>query len=415
MSKFNVAEMFKGIDKGWVKIFTSKTLLPLLSKVLDALGKAEAITPPPDQIFNFARLTPYGTIKIVILGQDPYPTAGEAHGLAFSSMGKKIPASLRNIYKCLEEQKHISEFPTTANLTSWAKQGVLLLNSALTTTVGAPNAHMAVWKEFTDELIRYISHDHKSGPGDSLIFMLWGGTAHKKEAHIDEDCVIFKWNHPSPLAQVSAPDEDKFINCDHFTLANNLLQEMSLEPICWDPAPLHVIYTDGACSNNGKANASAGYSTYFAKGSFAGQVRYGKVPSVSIDGKMTYGTNQRGEGLGILIALEAVADQKLCANTTIITDSNFWKDMIETYMPNWDMRGVDFKTKKNSDITIKLYDIVNKVKELGTLTIIHVASHDKDPDAPPEHIAGNRIADEYATMAKTLDNYDIQTVNLNTV
>jgi uracil-DNA glycosylase len=408
MPKFNISEMFRGVDKQWVKTLTSKTLMVLLSKALDDLGKTEDdITPPPNQIFNFARVTPYNKIKVVVLGQDPYPTKGEAHGLAFSSLGSKTPSSLRNIYKCLEEQKQIDTIPTTSDLTHWAKQGVLLLNASLTTQVGKANAHAHIWKEFTDELIRYISHDDTCGPCPSLTFMLWGAYAQKKKSLINDDCVIYNWLHPSPLAQTK---KNKFANCDHFAKVNALLvNEMELEPIDWNPSPIHIIYTDGACSNNGKGIfASAGYSTYFAKGPLRGTVKYGKVAPVILDGIMTYGTNQRGEGLGIIVGLESVIQSNVRTETIIVTDSNFWKDMIETYMPKWEMKGLDFKSKKNHDLTLRMYDAVKRVIEIGGLQIIHVASHDKDPNAPPEHVAGNRVADDYANKGKLSEGYNEQ-------
>jgi uracil-DNA glycosylase len=417
MPKFNITEMFQGVDKQWIKVLTSKTLMPLLSKALDDLGKdceVSQITPPPDQIFNFARATPYYKTKIVILGQSPHPKKNDAHGLAFSSKsvseGRPLPSSLRNIYKCLEEQKQINSEPDTSDLSYWAAQGVLLLNTSLTTHVGKENSHVHIWKEFTNELIRYISFDDKCGPVDSLIFMLWGYHAQKKYIFINEDCVIYKWLHPCSLEQRSASPENKFINCYHFAKANELLKVMGLKPINWNLSSSHVIYTDGACSNNGKGIfASAGYSTYFAKGPLAGTVKYGKVAPASLNGTMTYGTNQRGEGLGILVGLENVLKQNIKTNTTIVTDSNFWKDMIETYMPKWEMCGTDFKSKKNHDLTTKVHDAAKKVMELGVLEIIHVASHDKDPNAPPEHVAGNWIADDYANMGKALETHDEQT------
>lgn len=413
MTKFNIAKMFKGVDKKWVKALTSKKLMPLLSKALDDLGKecdVSQITPPPNQIFNFARATPYNNVKVVILGQDPYPKKDDAHGLSFSSLNPVIPASLRNIYKCLEAQKQITEPPKTANLSYWAEQGVLLLNASLTTQIGKANAHVNIWKAFTDELIKYISNDDECGPCCSLTFMLWGNFAQKKADIINDDCVVYKWLHPSPLAQGSASIKDKFINCDHFVKVNKLLvDEMDLEPINWDPAPNNVIYTDGSCLNNGKGIfASAGYSTYFAKGPMKGSIKYGKVAPVALNGEMVYGTNQRGEGLGIIVALESVLAKNIKSTTTIVTDSNFWKDMIEKYMPKWKMSGTAFETKKNHDLTIRMFDVVNKVSELGVLEIIHVASHNKDPDAPPEHITGNAIADEYANIGRGLDGYDEQ-------
>jgi uracil-DNA glycosylase len=422
MPKFNITRMFKGVDKRWIRALTSSELMPLLSKALDALGDdcdIDQITPKPNDIFNFARATPYEKIKVVILGQDPYPKTGEAHGLAFSSLGTKVPASLRNIYKCLYKQGQIDSLPTTSDLSYWAEQGVLLLNASLTTRIGKSNAHSNIWKEFTDALIEYISCDDTCGPCPSLTFLLWGAHAQKKKCLIGEDCVIYTWLHPSPLAQGGAGDDDKFIECDHFEKVNDLLiNSMYLKPICWDPTPTYVIYTDGSCSNNGKGVFSrAGYSAYFAKGPISGVVKYGSVPTVILNGAMVYGTNQRGEGLGIITALESVLQydgikKNIKVNTTIVTDSDFWKKMVESYMPNWEMRGTDFKLKKNHDLTTRMHLAAKNVMDLGVLTIIHVASHDKDPNAPPEHVSGNRIADKYANDGKLMDSPCEQTLHI---
>ena len=420
MPTFDIKEMFRGVDKKWVKVLTSKTLMPLLSSALDNLGKIDdikTITPPPNQIFNFARVTPYDSVKVVILGQDPYPKKGDAHGLAFSSLcgldNRPPPASLRNIYKCLHNHKLIDSIPNTSDLTGWASQGVLLLNASLTTTVGKANAHASLWKDFTDGLIKYISNDDTCGPVDSLTFMLWGNFAQKKIPLINEDCVILQWLHPSPLAQ-NVGDDKKFLKCTHFIEVNNLLtKEMGLTPIDWNPVIKHIVFTDGACSNNGKGIFSkAGYSVYFSKGPLVNTITYGKVPPAILNGAMVYGTNQRGEGLGIIRAFELIVNCGIKANTTLVTDSNFWKDMIEVYMPKWDAKGISFNTKKNHDMTTRLYAITKKVMDLGVLEIIHVASHNKDPNADPEHVRGNAIVDDYANKAKDLDNHDEITVSL---
>lgn len=430
MTKFNIAKMFQGVGKEWVKVFTSKKLMPLLTKALDELSKINTpdkkITPDPYQIFNFAKATSYDNIKIVIIGQDPYPKEGDAHGLAFSSLSDKIPASLKIIYKCLLKNREIEEIPTTSNLSNWASQGVLLLNSSLTTFVGEPNAHVKIWKNFTDALIEYISNDGSCGPCPSLTFMLWGNHARKKKPLIHEDCVVYEWIHPSPLAQTNK--DIQFVDCNHFTEANKLLVEsMDIPPIDWNPQIEHVVFTDGACSNNGKGIFSmTGYSVYFSKGPYASMVFYGKVPPSIVDGSLIYGTNQRGECIGIIRALELILKEfqhqsEIDSNTpaatnnkkelrksktTIITDSNFWKDMIETYMPNWERKHIDFKTKKNSDLTIKLHELVKKVKCFSELKIIHIESHSKNPNSLPEHVKGNAIADKYAVKGKGLDSYD---------
>jgi uracil-DNA glycosylase len=409
--RINIPKLFAGVDKKWIKVFTSPSLMPHLKTALTALEKEssmEVITPHPYNMFNFARNTPYDSVTTVIIGQDPYPKQGDADGMCFSSKSAKTPASLRNIYKCLMHTGEIKTMPSTSNLSNWASQGVLMMNAALTTRVGEPNAHKNIWKEFTDKLITHISHDDTCGPCWSLTFMLWGNLAKKKREFINEDCVIHEWIHPSPLAQNIKDEKKKFLYCDHFSMVNTCLEdEQGLPRIDWNPAPRHVAYTDGACAGNGKGIfARAGYACYFAKGTYASTVKYGKIAPAIVGTDMVYGTNQRGEGLGIVTALETVLEKKGTADLTIVTDSKFWIEMVETYMPNWERKGTDFKSKKNSDITIKLHDLVKRFEDVGTLELIHVASHDKDPSAPRDHVAGNRIADKYACMAKKLINYE---------
>jgi ribonuclease HI len=249
--------------------------------------------------------------------------------------------------------------------------------------------------------------------------MLWGNHAKKKKSLIHEDCFIYEWIHPSPLAQTNK--NIQFIDCNHFTEVNKLLTEfMDVSPIDWNPQVEHIVFTDGACSNNGKGIFSTtGYSAYFSKGLYASMVFYGKVPPSIVDSSVIYGTNQRGECIGIIRALELVlkgsdhqnkinnkTKKKQKIKTTLITDSKFWKDMIETYMPNWEMKHIDFKTKKNPDLTIKLYDLVKKVKKCSEFKIVHVQSHSKNPNSVPEHVKGNIIADKYAVKGKGLDSYD---------
>lgn len=435
MSVFNISKMFNGVDSQWIKIFTSDKLMPLLSKVFNDLSSdkdIDNITPKICDIFNFARLTPYGKVKVVIVGQDPYPKKGDAHGLAFSSLSKKVPASLLNIYKCLEHNKLISTESlniTTSDLTCWASQGVLLLNRSLTTIIGKPNAHSIIWCKFIDELIKVISYDKNITPCYSLIFLLWGNKAQELVKKINEDCIVFEWSHPSPLA---VANNKAFITCDHFNKVNaELVNTMEEEPIDWNikqdvknkislPA-VSYIFTDGACSNNGKGPlAVAGYSTYFTSGSIIDNsdefVIYGKLPPTIVNGEMVYGTNQRAEGVGIIVALEEIVkrlsvDIELPAKPAkahtfvIITDSEFWINMIEKFMPSWYSKGINFTDKKNSDLTIRMYDAIKNIEQNNNLKFIHVASHGKNANAIEEHVRGNKIADEYAVMGKLLNSH----------
>lgn len=158
---------------------------------------------PPDPFYAF-KITPYESIKVVIIGQDPYPSKEHAHGLAFSSLSSKVPASLKNIFK--ELKKH----STSGDLTSWAHQGVFLLNRILTVEEGKPLSHKDMgWEIFTDNVLRFLSQK------DFLIFCLWGKKAQEIEPLISKKHLILKAGHPSPLSVKS------FLGCNHFSIINN--------------------------------------------------------------------------------------------------------------------------------------------------------------------------------------------------
>lgn len=181
-----------------------------------SIGKT--IYPVKGQIYRiFWELKPKD-IRVVILGQDPYYTSeGMAEGLSFSVSGtNKIPKSLRNIYKELLRSGEINEIPESGNLLKWVKQGVFLLNVSLTVFKGEPNSNLFIWREFSDNLIKFISDFNKD-----IVFMLWGNHAQKKEYLIDKSKhYILKTSHPSPLSANKG-----FIGSDCFILCNKLLQK----------------------------------------------------------------------------------------------------------------------------------------------------------------------------------------------
>ncbi|CAA6802479.1 MAG: Uracil-DNA glycosylase, family 1 [uncultured Sulfurovum sp.] len=161
-----------------------------------ALGRN--ILPKASLYFNALNLTPLKNVKVLILGQDPYPTLGHAHGLAFSALDpiKPLPKSLQNIYKELKSDLNIDN-QHTANLQPWAKQGVLLLNAVLTVEEGKANAHKNQgWEKFTDKIIQLVNETCSN-----VVFILWGASAQKKSKFIDESKhLIIKDPHPSPLS-----------------------------------------------------------------------------------------------------------------------------------------------------------------------------------------------------------------------
>ena len=187
--------------------------------------KSHLIYPDKYKIFEALKLTDYEDVKIVILGQDPYHGPNQAHGLAFSvSLGVPIPPSLLNIYKELERDMNF-RIPNHGYLVDWSKQGVLLLNTALTVRAGMANSHRGKgWEVFTDQVIRLLSLREKP-----MVFLLWGKNAAEKETLIDTSKhLVLKAPHPSPLSAHRG-----FLGCGHFSKANEFLIKNSIAPINW--------------------------------------------------------------------------------------------------------------------------------------------------------------------------------------
>lgn len=188
--------------------------------------QSKTILPPASLWFNSLNSTPFEQLKVVVLGQDPYPTEGHAHGLSFSVMPevKPLPKSLLNINKELLDDLKIDN-SHTGNLQSWAEQGVLLLNSVLTVERGNANAHQGKgWEKFTDKIIETINDE-----SEGIVFILWGAYAQKKGALIDESKHhIIKSAHPSPLSAYRG-----FWGSKPFSKTNDFLIEKGKTPIQW--------------------------------------------------------------------------------------------------------------------------------------------------------------------------------------
>ena len=183
------------------------------------------IYPQPKHLFNAFDTCPFTDVRIVILGQDPYHGAGQAHGLCFSvPEGKNMPPSLKNIFKEIQDDVGVS-IPTHGDLTRWAEQGVFLLNAILTVEAGKPTSHHDIgWEKFTDDVISLLS-DSK----EHLVFMLWGNYAKQKQEIINkEKHLILTAAHPSPYSASNG-----FFGCKHFSKANEYLKQHGKEPIIW--------------------------------------------------------------------------------------------------------------------------------------------------------------------------------------
>lgn len=188
--------------------------------------KTRTIYPNMYDLYNCFKFTPFNELKVVLLGQDPYHNVGQAHGLCFSVQdGIPFPPSLVNIFKELKADLGF-EIPTSGNLTKWAKEGVLLMNTSLTVREHQANSHSKCgWAWFTDSVIKIISEQK-----ENVVFILWGGNARSKKPLIDTNKhYIIESAHPSPLSAYNG-----FFGSKPFSKTNEYLKNKGLSPIDWD-------------------------------------------------------------------------------------------------------------------------------------------------------------------------------------
>ena len=222
-------EFMVSLGNDWDKILGDEFKKDYYLKIRDFLKKeysSYTIFPSMYDIFNALKYTSYEGTRVVILGQDPYHEPGQAHGLSFSvKKGIKIPPSLVNIYKELKTDVGM-EIPSHGELTSWANQGVLLLNATLTVRLGQANSHQSIgWGIFTDEVIKKLNE--RSEP---IVFILWGGNARSKKKYItNPNHLIIESAHPSPLSAYNG-----FLGSRPFSRANEFLISKGFEPINWN-------------------------------------------------------------------------------------------------------------------------------------------------------------------------------------
>jgi uracil-DNA glycosylase len=223
-----MTDQFGLLPPSWHPHLADEFAQPYIAKLeafLAAERAAHNVFPPKSHVFRALELTPFEQASVVILGQDPYHGAGQAHGLAFSVQpGVKQPPSLMNMYKELEADIGLSR-PTTGFLEPWAKQGVLLLNTALTVRANEANSHAKQgWERLTDAIIRAVANR-----ADPAIFVLWGANAQKKTALIDASRhTIIKSAHPSPLSA-----HNGFFGSKPFSRINAALTKQGKPPINW--------------------------------------------------------------------------------------------------------------------------------------------------------------------------------------
>ncbi len=216
------------IDEEWKAVLWEEfqaSYFDQLKSFLVEEKKSYTIYPPGKEIFSAFNLTPFSKVKAVILGQDPYHGAGQAHGLCFSvPRGVMQPPSLKNILKEMADDININ-IPTHGNLSAWAEQGVLLINATLTVRAHQAGSHQGRgWEQFTDAVIHHLSQQK-----EHLVFFLWGNYARNKKKLIDpEKHLILENVHPSPLSAHRG-----FFGSKPFSQANNYLSSHHIPPIDW--------------------------------------------------------------------------------------------------------------------------------------------------------------------------------------
>jgi uracil-DNA glycosylase len=459
--------IFVGIDNEWKELLVRKlrteltyTLTELNKLVVAGLALSQ-ICPKVQNIFNFARITPYNNIKIILLGQDPYIGKDEAHGLSFSS-NKNIPPSLAAIYNNLTNVGLIKNKQTSGNLEHWARQGVLLLNAALTTKQGTSNAHKDIWEAYTDKIISELSRSELKP-----IFILLGNNAIAKRRLISADCQVYTWGHPSPLNRVNKIEcPANFKYCDAFKLAHEWLMAAGTE-IIWDrveyceifdddmndqlnaqtgaqtPAdivsykPIELpgtpierqhgpkdilgrgnndtiyIFTDGGCTGNGHNHARSSYAFCIVTNTHTYTLS-GKVELINIPGQKFQTSNNRGELFGVSYAFHYIRDvlngkfkcEELqnalrVKHITVVSDSTYTIGCYSKWGFSWRKSGD--KNKKNLDIIMPTLDVIDELKDIYAIDIKykHIRSHKERPTDPNDlfYWYGNDVADKLCEAA----------------
>lgn len=219
--------MFK-ITKNWYELLKPELTSQQFKNLQDFLTEeynTKKIYPTPENVFNALNLVKYNDVKVVIIGQDPYHQPEQAHGLSFSVQnGIKLPPSLVNIYKEIEDEIG-KKSCTNGDLTAWAKQGVLLLNSVLTVRDSQPNSHKNMgWEKITSRVVELLSKREKP-----VVFLLWGANAIAIGKNIDRSKhLVLTCAHPSPLSAYNG-----FFGCNHFVKVNEFLIKNNETPIEW--------------------------------------------------------------------------------------------------------------------------------------------------------------------------------------
>ncbi len=424
----NVDNLLKGVSPEWRKLLDT----PYLEPIIYRLNNEYSITPGVDNIFEAFRTTPYTQCDAVIIGCEPY-SDGSSHGYAFSLL-KNISPELYEIYKALIYTQELDTIPSTGNIVNWSRQGMLMLNSALTTRVNDPKSHIDLWYAYISNFIRQFTLQ-KISENTHITFMLWGIDIQKMVIDAIGDII------DKQTADLSTPDlitlmkyyqpkintydsKLSFTKCDHFKRYNAIRLSYGKQLIDWHSnAPIHdspiVICTDGSVTNNGKPNAVGGYAGIvheFINGKVTRQtVINGRTPTCRVIGRNAYDTkyipptNNRSEYYAVLFSLWAT--ESLPGAVTIATDSEILFKTITIWLAKW-IADDTLNKKENVDIIVAIQQAI--VGRKYPVTFRFVKAHPNSIQRIPitanlyartvQH--GNELADQYAKSGQYYTDYE---------
>ena len=425
--------MFDSVKPKWKELLFHKDVRPVLVDCLKLMEEEcpdlSVISPPVELIFAAFSYFDVDELRVIVIGQDPYPR--DAVGLSFAtSRTGSVPASLRNIRVCLERDGWVD-----ADILDWPRQGVLLLNKFLSIDSTQPKTRHKFWVKFTELVIRRVIMYHYRKYGRKIPILMWGDIA--KIDSLPEYAMPLYWGHPSPAANHNQRDgPTHFKYCDHFMLVNQYLKSAGLSEIIWGRERLGYIkspevklqneisldtpqrnkkekkpafvFVDGGCSGNGKAHAIASYAYYFPekymdRENAIVEKHSGIVPHA--DGYKP--TNNRGELLAMILALERILlEKELVSSILVVPDSTYSMNIVTDWLPKWYKTDATFSHRKNPDYLIRTWKVLEALKPLVPVAV-HQDSHGKTAPkkdknfvtggADYENYTGNKIVDSMCT------------------
>lgn len=424
--KTALSDAISGVDIQYRKVFKLPTVAPYLTAALNKTfeeNNLDMLCPRVENIFAAFKNCSWDKLSVIIIGQDPYPDQRDACGLAFSApKDRPIPDSLMNIYRCLVNNCLMKTLPTSPVLKGWAQQGVLLLNTSLTTIRGVSAAH-PYWHNFTSTVVNALLTQRAN-----IIMILWGNDAINNFAHLakNQKCVL-QWGHPSPraIANRNRTNPSNFIHCDNFIECNKLLTEFGKTPIRWecteefnpdislattitidssaftratiihtDVTPttcaisnMLISSSDGASFHNGKPDCVASYGYCVVTGDIlpeyglhGAQLIINPVAARYdiVDNTIIPASNNRGELHGLLGGIEAMRTCKQYAVTTTIfisSDSEYALKSVFLWYSKWISENT-INEKLNTDLISKCVEVVTAIRADGKQIIaVHHPSH----------------------------------------